>query len=248
MAPLLTVQGLRKRFGGLWAVDGVSFELGAGEILGLIGPNGSGKTTLLNTINGVHAPDGGSIHLDGRSVAGLSAPRMAALGVMRTFQAARVFETLTVGENMLLPTMPRGGAADEARQRANALLDEVGLRNFWSATASELSGGQRKLIEFARSRINEPRVLLMDEPFAGVHPEVVSVMVQQIRAAAGRGARVLVVSHEIPTLMHLAHRVICMGDGCVIAEGPPDAVQDDPEVLEAYLGRPREPRAGAGDA
>ena len=97
MAPLLTVQNLRKRFGGLWAVDGVSFELHAGEILGLIGPNGSGKTTLLNTINGVHAPDAGSIRLDDRSVAGLSPPRLAALGVMRTFQAARVFETLTVG-------------------------------------------------------------------------------------------------------------------------------------------------------
>jgi ABC-type branched-subunit amino acid transport system ATPase component len=242
-APLLAVQGLRTRFGGLWAVDGVTLDLGAGEILGLIGPNGSGKTTLLNTLNGVHAPDAGSIRLEGRSVAGLSPNRMAGLGVMRTFQAARVFETLTVGENMLLPTMAAGEAADEARQRAHRLLEEVGLEATWSATASELSGGQRKLIEFARSRINEPRVLLMDEPFAGVHPEIVAVMVEQIRAVAGRGAGVLLVSHEIPTLMHLAHRVICMSEARVIAEGSPAAVQDDEQVLEAYLGRPRDTRA-----
>jgi branched-chain amino acid transport system ATP-binding protein len=245
---LLAVQGLRKRFGGLWAVDGVSFALGRGEILGLIGPNGSGKTTLLNTINGVHAPDEGTIQLQGRSVAGLSPNRMAGLGVMRTFQAARVFETLTVGENMLLPTMAAGEAGDSARRRAHELLDEVGLQATWGATASELSGGQRKLIEFARSRINDPRVLLMDEPFAGVHPEIVSVMVQQIRVAAERGAGVLVVSHEIPTLMHLAHRVICMSEGCVIAEGQPAEVQDDEQVLEAYLGRPREPAAGTREA
>ncbi len=214
----------------------------------MIGPNGSGKTTLLNTLNGVHAPDAGSILLDGRSVAGLSPNKMARLGVMRTFQAARVFETLTVGENMLLPTMVAGEAAHEARQRAQRLLEGVGLEATWDATASELSGGQRKLIEFARSRINEPRVLLMDEPFAGVHPEIVAVMVDQIKAVAARGAGVLLVSHEIPTLMHLAHRVMCMSEGRTIAEGSPAAVQDDEQVLEAYLGRPRSAAGASGEA
>lgn len=237
--PLLTVQGLRKRFGGLWAVDGVSFTLEPGEILGLIGPNGSGKTTLLNVINGAHAPDEGSILLDGRSVGGLSPNRMAQLGVARTFQAARVFETLTVGENMLLPTIAAGEGAAAAHDHAHRLLGEVGLEATWEATASELSGGQRKLVEFARSRVAEPRLLLMDEPFAGVHPEIVAVMVKQIRAAAEGGTAVVLVSHEIPTLMHLAHRVICMSEGRVIAEGSPAAVQDDEQVLEAYLGRPR---------
>lgn len=236
---LLAVAEVRKRFGGLWAVDGVSMAIPPGRIVGLIGPNGSGKTTLLNTINGVYAPDSGTIHIDDVDVSGVPAHRMAAIGVGRTFQAARVFATLTVRENMLLPTLPSASASAAAEQRAHELLAAVDLERMWAATASELSGGQQKLLEFARAQMTDPRLLLMDEPFAGVHPEIVQTMTRRLRALRDAGLAVLVVSHEIPVVMGLVDEVVCMSDGRVIAQGPPEIIDSDPQVVEAYLGSPR---------
>lgn len=236
---LLAVTEVRKRFGGLWAIAGLSMAMPSGRIVGLIGPNGSGKTTLLNTINGVYAPDAGTIALDGIDVAGVPAHRMAGLGVARTFQAARVFATLTVRENMLLPTLPSTTASTGAEERARQLLAAIGLEAAWEATASELSGGQQKLLEFARAQMTAPRLLLMDEPFAGVHPEIVQTMTRRLLALREEGLAVLVVSHEIPVVMGLVDEVICMSDGSLIAQGPPEIVDSDPDVLEAYLGTPR---------
>jgi len=236
---VLSVEGVRKRFGGIWALDGVSLSIPGGRVVGLIGPNGSGKTTLLNTINGVYVPDEGQIRLDGRVVSGRPPHHLARLGVARTFQAARVFSTLTVRENMLLPTVPMRRDSAEAEQQALELLDGVNLRPFWDRPASELSGGQQKLLEFARMQMSEPKLLLMDEPFAGVHPEIVRLMTERVTDVSNRGTAVLVVSHEIPVLMQLAREVVCMSAGRVIAAGSPGQVEQDPGVLEAYLGTGR---------
>ena len=241
---MLSVEDVRKRFGGIWALDGVSLSLGEGRVGGLIGPNGSGKTTLLNTINGVYAPDGGRVLLAGQPVSGRPPHRLALLGVARTFQAARVFTTLTVGENMLLPTLPRRGDVRAAEERARELLEAVNLGSFWARPASELSGGQQKLLEFARAQMARPKLMLMDEPFAGVHPEIVKLMTARIDEMSRTGSAVLVVSHEIPVLMQLASDVVCMSEGKVIAAGPPAIVEADPNVLEAYLGYGRAPSTG----
>lgn len=244
---LLELTDVRKRFGGLWAVDGVTLAVPPGRIVGLIGPNGSGKTTLLNTINGAYPPDGGTLELDGQPVGGLPAHRMAQRGVTRTFQAARVFSTLTVRENMLLPTLPSGGASVDAEERALELVQTVGLGRLWDEPASELSGGQQKLLEFARALITRPRLVLMDEPFAGVHPAIVKTMTTRLLALRDDGLSVIVVSHEIPVVMGLVDEVVCMSDGRVIAHGPPKVVDQDPHVLEAYLGTPRGGSEGDAD-
>jgi branched-chain amino acid transport system ATP-binding protein len=221
----------------------VSFTLAPGQVLGLIGPNGSGKTTLLNTINGVHTPDEGDVTLEDRSIAGLSSHRIARLGLARTFQAARVFESLSVRENMLLPTLSSGTPVGEAEARADELLDAVKLRSTWSLAASELSGGQQKLLEFSRSLMTAPKVLLMDEPFAGVHPGIIELMLERLSALRSNGLAALVVSHEIPVLMKLADRIVCMSEGRVIAHDTPAAVEQDEGVLHAYLGAPRDRQA-----
>lgn len=244
---LLALSHVRKRFGGLWAVNGVSFSLPTGRVVGLIGPNGSGKTTLLNTINGVYAPDEGFIELDGSRVEGLPAHQLAGLGVARTFQAARVFSTLTVAENMLLPTLPRRNRAQDVEKRARDLLEIIGIGGMWDTPASELSGGQQKLLEFARAQVVGPRLLLMDEPFAGVHPEIVKTMTTRLKALRMEGLAIIVVSHEVPIVMGLADEVLCMSDGRLIAHGPPEVVEGDPGVLEAYLGTPAQRDGDNGD-
>ena len=238
VTPLLAAKELRKRFGGLRALDGVSFELPGGAILGLIGPNGSGKTTLLNVLNGVYRPDGGDILLQGSSVAGLAPHRLAERGVARTFQNARVFSTITTMENMFVPTLHRSEPASVLRERAERLLEFVGLTDLRDLPASELSGGQQKLLEFARALMTEPSLVLMDEPFAGVHPSVKALLLERIRERNRQGTTFIVVSHEIPDLMGLSDQVLCLANGTVIASGPPDAVTEDEQVVEAYLGRP----------
>lgn len=233
---MLEVRELTKAFGGLVAVDRVSFALPAGTTLGVIGPNGSGKTTLLNTLNGVHAPDGGEIRFEGRRIGGLAPHRLAEAGIMRTFQTTRVFRTLTVAQNMWVPLLHRAVAPAAAAARARELLAAVGLEGHADVPASQLSGGQQRLLEFARALMTEPRLVLMDEPFAGVHPEVVAVMVRRIEDLRRQGTAFVVVSHELPVLMALCQRVICLNQGRVIADGTPDEVRNSEAVLEAYLG------------
>jgi ABC-type branched-subunit amino acid transport system ATPase component len=236
---LLRVEGLTKRFGGIVAVDGVSFELDPGVVLGIIGPNGSGKTTLLNLLSGVHRPDSGAVWFRDRPLAGAPPHELVRLGIARTFQTPRVFQTVTVYQNMLVPMLHRGGRVREAQRKALDLLELVGLDHVRDVPASRLSGGQQKLVEFARALVTDPALVLMDEPLAGVHPEITRVLLQCIHGAREKaGTSFIIVSHEIPELMAVAGRLLCMADGRVLARGTPLAVATDPRVLEAYLGKP----------
>lgn len=234
--PLLRVRQLVKRFGGIVAVDGVSFEVDRGVVLGIIGPNGSGKTTLLNLLNGVYPADAGEVWVAGERITGGHPQRAADLGVMRTFQNTRVFRSLTVLQNMLVPLLHRPVRMEEARELAMELLSSVGLAPHAHVPASELSGGQQRLLEFVRALITGPRVVLMDEPFAGVHPENVEILAGRVRALREKGVSFIVVSHEIPVLMSLSQRVLCLDRGRVIADGTPQEVARSEAVVEAYLG------------
>jgi branched-chain amino acid transport system ATP-binding protein len=237
---LLSVTHVSKSFGGVAAVRDVSIEVSRGEIRGLIGPNGSGKTTLLNLIGGQERADRGEIQLDGHPIGALAPDALAARGLARTFQLARVFRSMTVLENLLVPA-----AADHRRvdgpagqRRAQDLLRLVRLDGLAAAEARTLSGGQAMLLQLARCLAQEPLILcLLDEPFAGVHPAIKDVMVNAIQEMNRvRAVTFLVVSHEMPTLGRLAGRVSVMHNGECIADGPLDRVAGDPRVVEAYLG------------
>ena len=237
---LLSVAHVSKAFGGVAAVRDVSIALACGEIRGLIGPNGSGKTTLLNLIGGQERPDRGEICLDGHPTATLAPDALAARGLARTFQLPRVFRSMTVLENLLVPACAdhRGAGGRAGHRRAYDLLRLVRLDGLAGAEARALSGGQAMLLQLARCLAQEPLALcLLDEPFAGVHPAIKDVMVNAIQEMnRARDVTFLVVSHEMPTLGRLAGRVSVMHNGECIADGPLDRVAGDPRVVEAYLG------------
>lgn len=240
---VLAVVDVHRRFGGIHAVRGVSLDVAPGDVLGVIGPNGSGKTTLVNLVTGAYRPQSGTIRVGGVDTTRRAAHSVAALGMARTFQNPRVFHTMTVRQNLLAAVAHRRG-----RERAHGLADEVerwldlvGLRSFADRVAHELSGGQQKLVEFARAMVHRPCVVVMDEPFAGVHPHVKATLHEQIMAAArNRGTAFVVVSHEIPDLIRLSDRFLCMAEGRVLAAGHPDVVCRDKAVVDAYLGTPLE--------
>jgi ABC-type branched-subunit amino acid transport system ATPase component len=242
----LVVSGLAKRFGGQVAVDDVSFTVAPGTILGLIGPNGSGKTTTLNLLNGVYRPDAGSIRVDGLELAGRGSREFVSRGITRTFQTARVFSTVTALENLLVPTLHRREPRRSLERRAVGLLDFVGLGAHRDTPASELSGGQQKLLEFVRALMTDPGTVLMDEPFAGVHPSLKELMRERILERNHQGTSFVIVSHEIPDLMRLCGTVVCMSDGRLVSQGTPEEVTGDPRVIEAYLGGGGPRGRGAG--
>jgi len=241
---MLETRGIVKRFGGLVAVNGLSLTVSRGEIRGLIGPNGSGKTTTVNVLSGLHRPDVGEIHLDGRRVDRLRPHEIAAQGVARTFQIPKLFGNMTVLENVLLPgyaQRARQGARSmsEISERARRLIDFVTMDQHRHALAKQLSGGQAMLVQIARALMIYPlHVVLMDEPFAGVHPTIREVIMEAIlRMNREHDVTFLIVSHEMAEVRRLCGRVSVMHDGRLIAEGPLSQIANDPIVLEAYLGK-----------
>ncbi len=245
MTALLEVRDVTKTFGGVVANRAVSLSVERGEIVGLIGPNGSGKTTLFSSIAGAHPIDSGSIVFDGVEISRRRTPAVARLGLVRTFQQTRVFRRMSCVENMLasephvrepLGTM-FGRPGPEARDRAERLLRFVGLHAKRFLRAGELSYGQQKLLELAMALMSEPKMLLLDEPTAGINPTLVNGLVDRLtRANRDLGITLLVVEHNMRVIVSLASRIYCLAHGELLAEGPPAAIQRDPRVVDAYLG------------
>ena len=232
----LVVENVGKSFGGLRAVDGASFSIEAGELVGLIGPNGSGKTTLLNILSGHFPPDTGRVMLDGRAIEGLRPEVLARLGVLRMFQLTRVFRRMSVHDNLLVSGRALGLSHGAAEKRAHELLEDLALTRVVHLDAGQLSGGQLKLLEFGACFMVPPRIALLDEPFAAVHPTMKEIMAGFIRRQHAAGQTFLLVSHDMPVIVELCPRSICMNAGAVVADETTRAVLMDPVVIEAYLG------------
>ena len=249
----LRVEGLRKEFGGIVAVDEASFEITEGTLTGLIGPNGAGKSTTFNCITGVHEPTAGQVQFQGEDITGLSPDRIANRGLVRTFQIARELEEMTVMENMMLapkgqrgesiwrsvlPFVRQSVSEQEAEilERCWEMLDFFEIDHLADEYAGNLSGGQRKLLELARALLTEPTVLLLDEPFAGVNPSLEERLLEHIHDLRDDGYTFLIVEHDMDLIMQNCERVIVMHQGRVLTEGPPAEIKRDDDVIEAYLG------------
>jgi branched-chain amino acid transport system ATP-binding protein len=248
---MLEVQSVSKRFGGHTVLDAVSFGVGPGTITGLIGPNGAGKTTAFNLIAGTLRPSAGRIALGGRRLDGLAPHRVLRRGVGRTFQVPRPFLGMTVLENLMLAAQEQLGERPWAnwlwpdavatgeravRERARELLAFVGLIALAQEPARVLSGGQRRLLELARVLMAEPRLILLDEPAAGVHPALLETLVERIVALNRRGVTFLVIEHNLDLVMRLCRPVLVLAQGRLLTQGDPEAVRADPRVRAAYLG------------
>ena len=235
---LLEVTSVTKRFGGIVALDGVSLSIAEGEILGLVGPNGSGKSTLINVLSGFYTADAGKVIFDGEDASELQAHRLAALGIARTFQIPRPFDTMTPRENVAVSYMfgHSRHSLVEARRAAQEWLDFTGLAGVADVPVSDLTLHQLKFLELARALATQPNLLLLDEVLAGLNPSEIDESVEMIRRIHAQGVTILVVEHVIRAVMALSSRLVVLNQGAVISEGDPETVMSDPAVVTAYLG------------
>ena len=236
MTALLETRGVWQRFGGLVANSDVSISVGRGEIVGLIGPNGAGKSTLFNLIAGVLPPTQGSIWFDGQDVTRMRAAERCQLGVGRTFQVVKSFETMTVVDNVIVGALVRTTVMREARRKAHEVLEFTGLAARANVLASALVPAEKRRLEVARALATRPKLVLFDEIMAGLTPTEVGAMTEMVAGLPARGITVIWVEHVLYAIMKTATRMVVLNRGKLIAEGAPAAVARDPEVVKAYLG------------
>jgi len=242
---IIEVRNVTKAFGGVVANQNVSLKVEPGGITGLIGPNGSGKTTLFNSIVGQHPIDAGSIQFEGREISHLSVQQIARLGMLRTFQQTRIFAKMDCIQNLLISLPHRehpwqnmfGRYPREVSDKAERLLEFVGLYSKRTLVAGSLSFGQQKLLEFAMALMNEPKVLLLDEPTAGINPTLINGLIDRLKRANQEfGITLFVIEHNMRVIMNLASHIYCMSHGELLASGTPAQIRDDQRVIDAYLG------------
>lgn len=234
---LLELQNLTKKFGGLVAVDDVFLKITKETITGLIGPNGSGKTTLLNCINGFYVPENGTIRYKDKPIQGMKPHQIAKAGIGRTFQVPRIFKKMTIIENLMAPVLDSELPDSSLREKALEYLVRVNMAELKDSLGEELSGGQQKLLEFVRLLMFDPDLVLLDEPFSGVHPVLKSMFYNEILRLRELGKTFILVSHDLVSVYTLSEEIIVLDLGKVIARGKPEDIKHNDSVIEAYLGK-----------